>query len=48
MFRWLHVQEKYLAVNKRLYLTFVDLEKTFDLVPHKVIWRKLTKLGVGG
>ena len=32
------LQEKYLAVNKRLYMTFVDLEKAFDHVPGKVIW----------
>ena len=25
------LQEKYLAVNKRLYMAFVDLEKSFDL-----------------
>ena len=24
------LQEKYLAANKRLYMTFVDLEKAFD------------------
>ena len=27
------LQEKYLAANKRLYMTFVDLEKVFDVVP---------------
>ena len=31
-----HLQEKYLAVNKRLYMAFLDLEKTFDRVPWKV------------
>ena len=31
------LQEKYLASNKRLYMAFVDLEKTFDGVPRKVI-----------
>ena len=40
------VQEKYLAVNKRLYMAFVDLEKAFDCVPRKVIWWALRKLGV--
>ena len=25
-----HLQEKYLAANKRLYMAFVDLEKAFD------------------
>ena len=40
------LQEKYLAVNKRLYMAFVDLEKAFDCVPRKVIWWALRKLGV--
>ena len=41
-----HLQEIYLAVNKRLYMAFVDLEKAFDPVPRKVIWWALRKLGV--
>ena len=40
------LQNKYLAANKRLYMAFVDLEKAFDLVPWKVIWWALRKLGV--
>ena len=40
------LQKKYLAANKRLYMAFVDLEKEFDRVPHKVIWRELRKIGV--
>ena len=40
------LQEKYLAVNKRLYIAFVDLEKAFDCVHRKVIWWALRKLGV--
>ena len=40
------LQEKYLAVNKRLYMAFVNLEKAFDCVPRKVIWWALRKLGV--
>ena len=40
------LQEKYLAVKKRLYMAFVDLEKAFDCVPRKVIWWALRKLGV--
>ena len=40
------LQEKYLAVTKRLYMAFLDLEKAFDHVPLKVIWWALRKLGV--
>ena len=40
------LQEKYLAANKRPYMTFVDPAKAFDQVPRKVIWWALRKLGV--
>ena len=40
------LQEKYLAVNKPLYLAFVDLYKAFDRVPRKVIWWAMRKVGV--
>ena len=32
------LQEQYLAVNKRLCMAFVDLEKAFDRGPQTVIW----------
>ena len=38
--------EKYLAVYKRLYMAFIDLEKAFDHVPQRVIWWALRKLSV--
>ena len=40
------LQEKYLAVNKRLNIAFVDLEKAFDRVTRQVIWWALRKLAV--
>ena len=40
------LQEKNLAVNKRLYMAFVDLEKASDRVSRKIIWCALRKLGV--
>ena len=40
------LQEKFYATNKTLYMAFVDLEKTFDHVPRRVIWRALCKLSV--
>ena len=35
-----------LAANKRLYMAFVDMEKSFDGVPRKVIRWALRKFGV--
>ena len=40
------LQEKNIAVNKKLYFAFVDLEKAFDRVPRKVLWWALRSLGV--
>ena len=40
------LQQKYIIVNRLLYLAFIDLEKAFDHVPRKVLWRALRILGV--
>ena len=40
------MQEKYIAANKPLYFTFVDLEKAFNRVPRKVLWWALGSLGL--
>ena len=40
------LQERYQAVDKKLFMAFVDLEKAFDRVPRKVIWWAMRKLGV--
>ena len=34
----LQLHEKYQAVNKRLYMAFVDLEKAFDYVEEWIVW----------
>ena len=42
----LQLQDKYIAVNRRLYMAFIDLEKEFDHDPWKVICWTPRKLGV--
>ena len=38
--------ERHREKQKPLHLAFLDLEKAFDRVPHKVIWYALRKHGV--
>ena len=38
--------DKHHLKQKTIYATFVDLEKTFDRVPCRVLWWSLRKLGV--
>jgi len=38
--------EKYCAVEKDLFVAFIDLEKAFDLVLKEIIWWALRKKGV--
>ena len=41
------MQDKHLIRKKKIYFAIVDLEKTFDWVPHSVgLWWAMTKLGI--
>lgn len=39
--------EKYRARNKEVFMCYIDLEKAFDRVNRKMIWKTLEKLGIG-
>ena len=39
-------QLKYLAKHRKLHITFVDSEKTFNRVPRKVLWWVLLVVGI--
>ena len=39
-----HLQEKFLAKNKNLYLVFDDEKKAFDRVSRHVLWWAMRKL----
>ena len=43
---WSPVGRRIQLSHRGRHMAFVDLEKAFDLVPRKVIWWALRKLGV--
>ena len=40
------LQEKHLQKKKNMHCAFVDLEKAFDRVPHKILWWVMRKLKI--
>ena len=40
------LKEKHLGKRKPLYFAFVDLEKAFNVVPRKVLWSAMRRVGV--
>ena len=40
------MQEKHLVRKKKIYFTFVDLEKAFDCVPCSTLWWAMRKLEI--
>ena len=46
IFIFRQMQEKHHWQQNTIYAAFVDLEKAFDIVPCKVLWWSLRKLGV--
>ena len=40
--------EKYLGVNKELYMAFMDLGKAYDRMDRDALWQVLRIYGVGG
>jgi len=46
IFNLRQLQEKFLGKKKNMYFAFVDLKKAFDLVPRKVLWWAMYKLGI--
>ena len=39
------LQEKHVGKHKLLYFTFVDLEKSFEQVPRKILWWAMRRVG---
>ena len=46
IFNLRQLQEKFLGKKKNMYFAFVDLKKAFELVPWKVLWWAMCKLGI--
>ena len=40
--------EKYLGVNKEVYMAFMDLEKAYDRIDRDALWQTLRIYSVGG
>ena len=40
--------EKYLGLNREVYMAFMDLEKAYDRIDRDALWQVLRIYGVGG
>ena len=48
IFVLMSIIQNYLCNNKRLYVVFVDMKKSFDSIYRNTLWLKLFKLGIRG
>ena len=48
MYTLMAMIQKQFALNRKLYVAFIDFEKAFDSIPRKVLWPILLKNGIKG
>ena len=48
MFTLLALIQKQFSLNRKLYVAFIDFEKTFDSINRKLLWPILLKNGIKG
>ena len=48
MFTLMAMIQKQFALNRKLYVAFIDFEKAFDSISRKLLWRILLENGIKG